>query len=774
MGITRIGAILDQTTRAGKEAKVSIEIAVQDFNKEMNNADSLLHLQNYVQTKFVHAAIAANDLIDTHNVSAILGGHSWEDASSIAKVISETDREISLLSLAATAPPHATHRWPFFVQAVPTQAIQMNAVAAILKSWGVRQFTLIYETSHSTSSPASIIYYISEACRKTGCVLNHILPLTYSSCFSDELQVLKKQQHNYKVFVVHTSLELGVRLFQTTKKMEMTGDGYLWIATNEITNLFHSVNSTMISSLDGMIGVKSYFPEHTPDFANFRNRFQQKFRLDYPEDEQYQPGIFAVQGYNIVKFLKKNSFVNVDLKGPILERRVEIINVIGKGYHSVYWTHGLGFSTTVGDETITYRNSLDDVATSLWPVQPLHAHRQRRKLRETRMRVAVPVLSLFKEFVNMYVDPENKTVFGGFTLAAFDEIMNMMNLKHDYFPFNGSYDELVETLQSKEFDAVAGDVTILSRRYKYADFTQPYTESGLQVIVRVRSTISNQKWLFMKPFTLNMWWLIAGVAIYNGFVIWLIERNHCDDLRGSAINQFGVIIWLAFTSLFSLRGDKLHTNLSRIVVVVWLFVALIITQSYVASLASMLTAQRLEPSVTSVKMLKNINAMVGVCNGSFMDSYLTDVLGFNPAIIKSYNTNEEYAQALNNGSIEALFLEVPTAKSFLAQYCRSFVRTGETFKVGGFGFAFQKEFSRIIDANEALMNISESGRLKQLEDYFLSSRKCVDQLSSDSNDEEKSLSPRSFRVLFELTMGTSTITLVIYIIIAIKKFKNVR
>lgn len=119
--------------------------------------------------------------------------------------------------------------------------------------------------------------------------------------------------------------------------------------------------------------------------------------------------------------------------------------------------------------------------------------------------------------------------------------------------------------------------------------------------------------------------------------------------------------------------------------VMWLFVALIITQSYTASLASMLTAQRLEPAITSVEKLRNMNATVGYCNGSFVIDYLRDVLDFKHTI-KSYNSTHQYAEALNRGEIAAIFLEVPSAKVFLAQYCKSFIRTGETFKVGGFGF----------------------------------------------------------------------------------------
>ncbi|KAJ0744352.1 putative solute-binding protein family 3/ domain of MltF [Helianthus annuus] len=235
-------------------------------------------------------------------------------------------------------------------------------------------------------------------------------------------------------------------------------------------------------------------------------------------------------------------------------------------------------------------------------------------------------------------------------------------------------------------DDTNSDVAIRSSRLDYLDFTQPYTESGLEMVVPVKSKLSNQPWLFMKPFTAKMWWLIATITVYTGFIIWLIERAHCEYLRGSIINQVGIIIWLAFMTLFTLRGDKLHSNLSRMVVVVWLFVALIITQSYTASFTSMLTAQWLEPTITSVEVLRNMNATVGYCNGSLVHHYLKDVLGFNSFKVKSYNSTHRYAEALNSGEIAAIFLEVPAAKVFLAQYCKSFIRTGETFKVGGYGF----------------------------------------------------------------------------------------
>ncbi|MFS7994565.1 putative solute-binding protein family 3/ domain of MltF [Helianthus anomalus] len=223
------------------------------------------------------------------------------------------------------------------------------------------------------------------------------------------------------------------------------------------------------------------------------------------------------------------------------------------------------------------------------------------------MKVGIPNQSLFEQFVSVKVDiQKNDDVYDGFVVKVFDEMMRRMNQSYEPVRFSRSYDELVEAIQLKEFDVVAGDVTITEKRNEFVDFTQPYTESGLEMIVLVRSRISNQPWLFLKPFTTEMWWLIATITTYNGFVIWLIERSHNKSLQGpNIITQIGIVFWLAFTSLLTLRGDKMHNNLSRMAIVVWLFVALVITQSYTASLASMLTAQRLEPIIASVDMLRN-------------------------------------------------------------------------------------------------------------------------------------------------------------------------
>lgn len=253
----------------------------------------------------------------------------------------------------------------------------------------------------------------------------------------------------------------------------------------------------------------------------------------------------------------------------------------------------------------------------------------------------------------------------------------------------------MEQVRLKNFDAAVGDdIPIISKRCVDADFTHPHTESGLVLIVAIQSQ-SNRSWLFLKPFTKAMWFLTASINVYNGFVIWMIERNYCSELKGSPLNQIGTLLWLAFATLFSPQGEKLHSNLSRAATLVRLFVALIISQSYTASLTSMLTVPRLEPKVANIGTLRNSNAVIGYSRKTFVKDYLLNVLHFNPNNIKNFSSFEECADGLKNGRIAGAFLEVPTSKVFLAKYCKSFMTTGPTYKFGGYGYVILYPFSFI-------------------------------------------------------------------------------
>jgi ionotropic glutamate receptor len=99
-----------------------------------------------------------------------------------------------------------------------------------------------------------------------------------------------------------------------------------------------------------------------------------------------------------------------------------------------------------------------------------------------------------------------------------------------------------------------------------------------------------------------------------------------------------------------LPGEKVVNNWSRFVMIIWFFVVLNLTQSYTASLTSMLTVQRLQPTFVDVKEIKKRGYFVGYQKDSFVKELLTKQLNFHESKLKAYITPEEYDEALSTES----------------------------------------------------------------------------------------------------------------------------
>jgi ionotropic glutamate receptor len=127
-------------------------------------------------------------------------------------------------------------------------------------------------------------------------------------------------------------------------------------------------------------------------------------------------------------------------------------------------------------------------------------------------------------------------------------------------------------------------------------------------------------------------------------------------------------------------------NWSRFVMIIWFFVVLILTQSYAASLTSMLTVQRLQPTFVDVKEIKKRGYFVGYQQDSFVKELLIEQLNFHESKLKAYITPEEYHEALSRERVAAIFDEIPYIKLFLAKYCSKYTMVGPTYKTDGFGF----------------------------------------------------------------------------------------
>lgn len=102
---------------------------------------------------------------------------------------------------------------------------------------------------------------------------------------------------------------------------------------------------------------------------------------------------------------------------------------------------------------------------------------------------------------------------------------------------------MVNAVYRQAYDAVVGDVTITTKRMEKVDFSQPYIESGLVVVVPSKGLHSNSAWAFLRPFTPRMWFTTLAFFVFTGLVIWMLELKRNRDFRGHPKKQVITILW---------------------------------------------------------------------------------------------------------------------------------------------------------------------------------------------------------------------------------------
>ncbi|KAK9089035.1 hypothetical protein Scep_028117 [Stephania cephalantha] len=590
----RLGAIVDSSTPIGKQETIAMQMVIDDFYKNSSNYKPLLHIRNSGGSPS-QAAFAAVDLIEKKKVQAIVGMRSFDEAAFVGELGSKD--QIPILSFVGTAPSGAFKRWPFLVRAIQPKHEQMNTIAAIIGTWQWRKVNLLYEGI--SSATANIIPPLVNALQQVNCEIENLVPLPLDqqpTLLTLQLEQLKKSQ--CRVFIVHSSFSAASHLFREAKKMGMMEEGSVWITTSVITDLLeYYANSSDISSMQGVVGIKSYFSQSTNRFRSFSLRFRRKFRVEYPKEKRPCPGIYSLQAYDAVwsvtraleagrKENRASSHGGKELLERILGGSFEgltgkfqftksdeltaaetfqLINVVGKSYRELgFWSKNSGFSRVlISNDTEVIQNnsntsSMEILGDVFWPGGPLLAPRGWALPNSNDpLKIGVP-RSAFPQFVDIIYDDFNKSepkLVTGHAIEVFKEVLTRLPYKFPYrfIPYYGSYDSLVAQLSNKTFDMVVGDTSILAQRCDHAEFSQPWSDSGIQMVM-YRKKLNNNAWLVVKPFTKKLWLTTTGINIFNGFAIWWIEHKSNRELGGSFWNRIGTLAWLIFSTIFSRDG----------------------------------------------------------------------------------------------------------------------------------------------------------------------------------------------------------------------------
>ncbi|XP_037462099.1 glutamate receptor 2.8-like, partial [Triticum dicoccoides] len=417
----------------------------------------------------------------------------------------------------------------------------------------------------------------------------------------------------------------------------------------------------------------------------------------------------------------------------------------------------IGF--TLDNDTITFLSPKTGSRRNGRKLQTGKARMNCRSHNMTMLRIAVPQKEGFEDFVHVADPNTSYQKVTGYRIDIFEAAMKQLRRppRYEFYVFHGSYDALVGNVSSGVYDAAVGDVSITPDRAADTDFTMPYTQSGVFMLVLAEDEPETVEWKFVKPLSSALWFTTVGFFFYTGFVVWMIERSRNQEYQGSNLRQFSTASYFAFSTLTFSHAQTIRSPLSKIVVVVWCFVVLIVVQSYTASLSAILTAKSRRPSVTDLNQLQLRNGSVGHQEGSFLRSILIKNYYFDKDRLQSYIKKEDYADALRNGSVSAIVDELPFLTSFLSdpRNKEDFRMVNLMYMTPGCGFAFCLGSPLVHDLSTAILKITGSDEGLRIQRKWLGADPLLSAASDGSPD------PGSTQINLPSVAGAFVITGVI-------------
>uniref|UniRef100_A0A8D3D6V8 Glutamate receptor n=1 Tax=Scophthalmus maximus TaxID=52904 RepID=A0A8D3D6V8_SCOMX len=340
----------------------------------------------------------------------------------------------------------------------------------------------------------------------------------------------------------------------------------------------------------------------------------------------------------------------------------------------------------------------------------------------------------------------------GFCIDILKKLSRTIKFSYDlYLVTNGKHGKLVRGTWNgmigevvyRRADMAIGSLTINEERSEIIDFSVPFVETGISVMVaRSNGTVSPSA--FLEPYSPAVWVMmfvmcLTVVAVTVFVFEYLSPVGYNRSLvsakdPGGPTFTIGKSVWLLWGIVFnnSVPIENPKGTTSKIMVLVWAFFAVIFLASYTANLAAFMIQEQYIDTVSGLSDKKFQKPhehyppfrFGTVPNGSTERNIRSNYPDMHTHMMK-YNQKgvEEALESLKNGKLDA-FIYDAAVLNYMAgkdEGCKLVtIGSGKVFATTGYGIALQKDsrWKRLIDL--ALLQFLGDGDTQRLETVWLS------------------------------------------------------
>jgi ABC-type amino acid transport substrate-binding protein len=208
------------------------------------------------------------------------------------------------------------------------------------------------------------------------------------------------------------------------------------------------------------------------------------------------------------------------------------------------------------------------------------------------VRVAVRVLPPFVE--------KRGDRYTGFTIDLWEQVAARNGWETTYVEVPSVRDQLAAVEEGRA-DIAATAISVTSDREEVVDFSHPYFDAGLQIMVPADEQVSIGSALrsLFSSSLLTLFAIFFGAMLVVGLLVAAIERRSNPDFAHGGPRAFAEGVWWALVTVVTVGyGDRVtRTTAGRLIAAFWMIFGLIFVAQLTATVTATLTARELRSSI---------------------------------------------------------------------------------------------------------------------------------------------------------------------------------
>ena len=301
----------------------------------------------------------------------------------------------------------------------------------------------------------------------------------------------------------------------------------------------------------------------------------------------------------------------------------------------------------------------------------------------------------------------------GFSIDLWERVANKIGVKYEIH-WVKTVGNLIDALKSKQADIGVAAISITAEREALVDFSTPFYESGLAVLVKAKgqSATSVIAQALFTTTVLKFLLALLGILILVSHLIWYFERHaNGDQFPKPYLRGVWESSWWAISTILSGGCDAKGpvVVVGRIVAAFWMLLCIIVITYFTAAITTIMTVNQLSSDIKGVSDLPG--KQVATVKGSTAERYLQE----HGMRVNAFDTIDDAYAALEKDKVVAVVYDQPILDYHVKMSGGSSMQVvGRLFQRQNYGIGLQQGSPYRKQINSALLQLREEGVIDDL------------------------------------------------------------